>query len=106
MKVDNLRPIIRFHFGLLQGREISSGLTRCRITHSSAAVLPLQSKGKMVSWSVLLGEHVLSKLWVRDGSMRIHRSSPVASPRAQLQGSARLPDQDGPSHTAAVARTP
>jgi hypothetical protein len=28
--------------------------------------LPLRSKGKMVTWSALLGEHVLSKLWVRD----------------------------------------
>jgi hypothetical protein len=36
------------------------------LTHSSAAVLPLRSKGKMVSWSALLGEHVLSKFWVRD----------------------------------------
>src|SRR4030095_14579176 len=39
-------------------------------------------------------------------SMRIYRSSPDASPRAQQRGSARLLDQDGPSHTAAVARTP
>jgi hypothetical protein len=30
--------------------------------HSSAAVLPLRSKAKMVSWSALLREHVLSKL--------------------------------------------
>jgi hypothetical protein len=35
--------------------------------HSSAAVLPLRSKGRMVSLSALLDEHVLSKLWVRDG---------------------------------------
>jgi hypothetical protein len=39
-------------------------------------------------------------------SVRTYRSSPAAAPRVPLRESADPPDQDGPSHTAAVARIP